>query len=201
MVKIGQLYQQRTGQFPTPSDQGISGIGDSCRDGWRRPAIEIARQPPIGAADFKEDQEGGDRDIAGGSLKALAARIYSGRQAWPFPRASKSLEQDSNRLNQKEDSHIWGFVIQDAGWGWGPASDGKTLFAGPAGSCDWFGCERPHVPGDGGAVWGERGQRCEVVVALAGERQRGGQADGRLETTAAEERTGVVAGADRREAG
>ena len=27
------------------------------------------------------------------------------------------LEQDSNRLNQKEDSHIWGFVIQDAGWG------------------------------------------------------------------------------------
>src|SRR6516225_10147710 len=37
-----------------------------------------------------------------------------------------SLEQDSNRLNQKEDSHIWSFVIQDAGWGWGPASDGKT---------------------------------------------------------------------------
>ena len=39
--------------------------------------------------------------------------------------------------------------------------------AGPAGSGDWFGCERPHVPGDGGAVWGERGQRCEVVAALA----------------------------------
>src|SRR6516165_11355324 len=112
-----------------------------------------------------------------------------------------SLEQDSNRLNQKEDSHIWGFVIQDAGWGWGPASDGKTLFAGPAGSCDWFGCERPHVPGAGGAVWGERGQRCEVVAALAGERQRGGQADGRLETTVADKRTGVAAGADRREAG
>src|SRR6516165_7261932 len=86
-----------------------------------------------------------------------------------------SLEQDSNRLNQKEDSHIWSFVIQDAGWGWGPASDGKTLFAGPAGSCDWFGCERPHVPGDGGAVWGERGQRCEVVAALAGERRRAGE--------------------------
>ena len=112
-----------------------------------------------------------------------------------------TLEQDSNRLNQKEDSHIWGFVIQDAGWGWGPASDGKTLFAGPAGSCDWLGCERPHVPGDGGAVWGERGQRCEVVAALAGERQRGGQADGRLETTVADKRTGVAAGADRREAG
>jgi len=30
--------------------------------------------------------------------------------------------------------------------GRGPASDGKTVFAGPAGSCDWFGCKRPHVP-------------------------------------------------------
>ena len=58
-------------------------------------------------------------------------------------------------------------MIEDAGWGWGPAFDGKTLFAGPAGACDWLGCERPHVPGDGGAVWGECGQRCEVVAALA----------------------------------
>jgi alkyl hydroperoxide reductase subunit AhpC len=31
------------------------------------------------------------------------------------------LEQDSKRLNQREDSQIWSFVIQDAGWGWGPA--------------------------------------------------------------------------------
>ena len=90
----------------------------------------------------------------------------------------RRLDQDSNRLNQREDSDIWGFVIQDAGWGWGPASDGKTLFARPAGSCDWFGCKRPYVPGDGGAVWGERGQRCQVVAALADERQRGGQAVG-----------------------
>jgi hypothetical protein len=30
-----------------------------------------------------------------------------------------ALEQDSKRLNQKGDSHIWGFVIQDGGWGWG----------------------------------------------------------------------------------
>jgi hypothetical protein len=29
------------------------------------------------------------------------------------------LEQDSKKLNQKEDSHIWGFVFEDAGWGWG----------------------------------------------------------------------------------
>src|SRR5215472_11735749 len=88
--------------------------------------------------------------------------------------------------------HIWGFVIQDAGWGWGPAWHGKTLFAGSAGSCDWFGGERPHVPSDGGAVWSERGQRCQVVAALASERQCCGQADGRLETTAAAQRTGVV---------
>ena len=26
----------------------------------------------------------------------------------------------------------------------------------PAGSCGWFGGKRPHLSGDGGAVWGER---------------------------------------------
>src|SRR5262249_47357432 len=41
----------------------------------------------------------------------------------------------------------------------------------------------------------------KLFAALAGERQCCGQADGRLETTAAAKRTGVVAGADRREAG
>ena len=30
-------------------------------------------------------------------------------------------------------------MIQNSGWGWGPALNGKTLFAGPAGSCGWFG--------------------------------------------------------------
>jgi transposase len=29
-------------------------------------------------------------------------------------------------------------VIQDAGWGWGPASNGKTLFTGAARSGGWF---------------------------------------------------------------
>src|SRR6516165_12491707 len=37
--------------------------------GGVRPSRSLASHP--GAADFKEDQEGGDRDIAGGSLKAL----------------------------------------------------------------------------------------------------------------------------------
>jgi len=40
------------------------------------------------------------------------------------------------------------------------------------------------VPGDGGAVRGERGQRGEVVTAFPRDRQRGGQEDGRLEATA-----------------
>ena len=35
------------------------------------------------------------------------------------PPLHQPLEQDSNRLNQKEDSQIWSFVIQDAGWGGG----------------------------------------------------------------------------------
>src|SRR6516164_3934691 len=65
---------------------------------------------------------------------------------------------------------------------WGQHRMARPLFAGSAGPCDWFGCARPHAPGDGGAVWGERGQRCQVVAALAGERQCGGQADGRLQT-------------------
>jgi transposase len=30
---------------------------------------------------------------------------------------------------------------------------------------DWVGCERSHVPADGGAVWSKRGQRCELVAA------------------------------------
>ena len=40
------------------------------------------------------------------------------------------------------------------------------------------------MSGDGGAVWGERCQRGEVVAAVAGDRQRGGQADGRTPAAA-----------------
>jgi len=82
MVKIGQFDQHFRGQFPTPPsreffgalqgiksgdqgnfrpDQRIPGIGDSCRDSWRRPVsdqvIQIARQPPIVPADFKRPGE------------------------------------------------------------------------------------------------------------------------------------------------
>src|SRR5262249_57758552 len=97
-----------------------------------------------------------------------ARRYLLPSRSSPERRGAQGLEQDSKRLNQKEDSQIWSFVIQDAGWGWGPASDGKTLFAGSAGPCDWFGCERPHLPGDGAAVWGGRGQRCRAVTGVAG---------------------------------
>src|SRR6516162_4377964 len=97
---------------------------------------------------------GGHSYARQGDIRVAGPVNKAGSEGMPTPdsTACHVLEQDSNRLNRKEDSHIRSFVIQDAGWGWGPASNGKTLFAGPAGSCDWFGCERPHVPGDGGAV-------------------------------------------------
>jgi hypothetical protein len=56
-------------------------------------------------------------------------------------------------------------MIQDAGWGWGPASDGKTLFRRPAGSRGQLGGKRSNLSGDSGAVWGERGQCREVVTS------------------------------------
>ena len=49
--------------------------------------------------------------------------------------------------------------------------DGKTLFARPAGSRGQFGGERPHLSGDGGAVWGERGQ-CREMGTRHGGRAR-----------------------------
>src|SRR5215470_4315989 len=85
--------------------------------------------------------------------------------------------------------------------GRGPASDGKTLFAGPAGSRGQLGGKRSHLTGDSGAVWGERGQCHEVVATLARERQRGSQADGWVAAAATAARARVAAGADRREAG
>ena len=47
--------------------------------------------------------------------------------------------------------------------------DGKTLFTRSSGAGGGFGCGRPYLPGDGGAVWGERGQRGEVVAAVSGD--------------------------------
>src|SRR5215469_2029260 len=93
-----------------------------------------------------------------------------------------------------------GFVIQDAGWGWGPASNVKTLFTGFARSGGCVGGERSHLPGDGGAVWGQRGQCGQVVAALARQRQRCGQADG-WAAAAVDRRARVAVGADRRKAG
>ena len=92
-------------------------------------------------------------------------------------------------------------MIQDAGWGWGPASNGKTLFTGPAQSRCEFSGERSHLPGDGGTVWSECGQRGEVVAALARQWQCCGQADGRAPAAAADGGGRVAVGADRREAG
>ena len=91
--------------------------------------------------------------------------------------------------------------MQDAGWGWGPASNGTTLFTGSARSDGCCGGERALVPGNGGAVWGQRCQRGQVVAALAGHRQCRGQADGWAAAAAAEARERLAVGADRRKTG
>src|SRR5215470_344765 len=77
----------------------------------------------------------------------------------------------------------------------------QDLFARPAGSRGQLGGERSHLPGDGGAVSGERRQCREVVATLARERQRGNQADWWEAVAAVAARARVAAGADRREAG
>src|SRR5712672_3103623 len=78
---------------------------------------------------------------------------------------------------------------------------GKTLSPGLSSRSGGLGCRGSLVPGDSGAVRGERGERGEVVAAFSRDRQRGGIQDGRLAATAAEERAGMAVGADRREAG
>ena len=106
-----------------------------------------------------------DRFVDLSGIRAHLRPFYSeiGR-----PSIDPELERDPRRLNRKAgDSRRSNFLIQDAGWGWGPASDGKTLFTGPTGSGCRFGNSGAVVPGDGGAVWGKRGQRGEVVAALA----------------------------------
>lgn len=111
------------------------------------------------------------------------------------------LEHDSGRQNRKRGFPQGGFCDSRCWLGWGPASHGKTLFTGPSGSGGWFGSGGADMPGDGGVVRGERGQRGEVVAALADDRQRGGEADGRLEAAHVVARAGMAVGADRREAG
>jgi len=56
----------------------------------------------------------------------------------------------------------------------------------PAQSRCEFSGERSHLPGDGGAVWSECGQRGEVVAPLARRWQCCGQADGRAPAAAAD---------------
>ena len=93
------------------------------------------------------------------------------------------------------------FLIQDAGWGWGPASNGETLFDRSSGSGCGVGDGRSDVPGDGSVVRGERRQRGEVVAAFPGDRERGGVLDGRASPADAGRRAGLDCRPDRREAG
>ena len=85
--------------------------------------------------------------------------------------------------------------------GLGASIYGKTLFDGSSRSCGRFCSGGSFVPRDGGAVWGERCQRGEVVPALAGDGECGALSDGWLAAAAFAERAGMAVGADRREAG
>ena len=92
--------------------------------------------------------------------------------------SSRTLEHDSVWRNRQR-----GFpkvVVSDSRcWlGWGPASNGETLFTGFAGAGCGVGVGRAFVSRDGGDLRGERGLCGEVVSALSGERQRGGLPDG-----------------------
>ena len=117
----------------------------------------------------------------------------TGSQAWGRRRDRDLTEASRFPASWVSDSRCW--------LGLGASIDGETLFEGSSGPGCRFGCGGSLVPGDGGAVWGERGQRGEVVPALAGDREYGGVSDGRLAAALAEERAAVASGADCGEAG
>jgi hypothetical protein len=85
--------------------------------------------------------------------------------------------------------------------GLGASIDGETLFIGSTrtgrGVCNG----RPFAAEDGGAVWGERCQRGEVVAAFPGDRERSSKADGRSSAAPAGGRARLAVGADRGETG
>jgi len=95
----------------------------------------------------------------------IRAGPAAGRRQQRGPKPLR-LKQDSRRLNQKEDSHRSGFVIQDAGWGWGPASNGKTLFADLRDRVVGSVASGRSWSGDGSVVRGERCQRGEPDLTL-----------------------------------
>src|ERR1051325_666321 len=96
------------------------------------------------------------------------------------------LEHDPRRLNRCGGFPGDGFSDSRCWLGLGASIDGETLFDGSSGSCCRLGGGGSLVPGDGVAVRGECGQRCEVVSALAGDRECGAVANGRLASAAAE---------------
>ena len=67
--------------------------------------------------------------------------------------------------SEKEDSQAGRFAIQGAGWA-GASKDGESVFTGSAGAGGGVCRERPLAAEDGGAVWGERGQRGEMVATF-----------------------------------
>src|SRR5436189_4044225 len=77
---------------------------------------------------------------------------------------------------------------------------GPSLFAGFAGTGGWCGRCRSIVPRGCGDLQGQRGQRSEVVAAVARDGKRGGPQGGRPAALCAGRRAGLAAGAALREA-
>src|SRR5712691_1457205 len=163
---------------------------------WRACEWRIPRIPP--RSGWQQTGRGCSTGYLTFELKRTALLGRSSHRLWADlrPRARFWKAESIKRgfpLVGFSDSRCW--------LGLGASIDGETLFERSSGSCGGLGSGRSLVSCDGGDFRGKRGQRGEVVAALAGDRQRGGKADGRLAATAAEERAGVALGADRREAG
>src|SRR4249920_2168643 len=85
--------------------------------------------------------------------------------------------------------------------GLGASIHGETLFDRSSRSGCGVGGRWPDLPGDGGAVWRERGERGEVVATLSGDGERSGLLDGRASPSCPGRRARLVAGTAGRETG
>ena len=101
--------------------QGLLKVGSNRREAQRQQATQV-RSPggcPLSLHIVMGEMAGLEnyRAQLGNATATSVIKMHKSVR----PRTPRRLEQDSNRLNQKEDSQFWSFMIQDAGWGWGPA--------------------------------------------------------------------------------
>jgi hypothetical protein len=154
------------------------------------------RDPNIAVIDAQFSKSGDVRDFWTERLDARDEQILMTwyRMGEPF------LEHDSVWRNRQRGFPKVGVSDSRCWLGWGPASNGETLFTGFAGAGCGVGVGRAFVSRDGGDLRGERGLCGEVVSALSGERQRGGLPDGWTSAAFVDRRAGLVIGAHCREA-